>query len=77
MHRACLAEEAGAELLEDAIAVDEDLQEAPDGIGIVGGMRGILREPHRIRQFVRHLVDDNGNAEFGKCGQRGGVETGD
>ena len=38
MHRACLAEKAGAELLEDAVAVDEDLQEAPDGVA------GLVRE---------------------------------
>jgi hypothetical protein len=42
MHRAGLAEEAGSELLEDAVAIDENLQEAPDSIGIVGSVRGVL-----------------------------------
>ena len=77
MHRARLAEEAGAELLEDAVAVHEDLQEAPDRVGIVGGMRGVLRKPDRVRQLVRHLVDGNGNAEFGKRGDRRGMEARD
>ena len=39
MHRARLAEKAGAELLEHAVGIDQDLQEAPHRIGIVGGMR--------------------------------------
>src|SRR4051794_38744947 len=76
MHRARLAEKAGAELLEDAVAVHEDLQEAPYGIGIVGGMAPVFRKPDRVRQFVWHLVDHNGNAELGQRGLRGGVEAG-
>ena len=43
----------------------------------LGGMRGVLREPHRLRQFVRHLVDRNGNVEFAKRRHDGGVEAGD
>src|SRR6185295_12149811 len=77
MHRARLAEKAGAELFEDAVAVDEDLQETSDGLGVVGGMRAVQREPHRIGQFVWHLVYGNSNAEFGKRGKCGGVEAGD
>src|SRR5712672_995605 len=76
MHRACLAEEAGAELLEDAVGIDEDLQEAPDGVGIVGTVRGVFGEFYRIGQLVRGLVDGNGNAEFAKRGKRGDVEAG-
>ena len=77
MHRARLAEEAGAELLEDAVAIDEDLQEAPDGVGIVGSVRGVFGKLHRIRQFVRHLVDGNGNAEFGERRHAWRIEAGD
>src|SRR5882672_469829 len=75
MHRACLAEEAGAELLEDAVGIDEDLQEAPDGVGIVGSVRGVFGEFYRIGQLVRCLVDGNGYTESAKRGKRGGVEA--
>jgi hypothetical protein len=37
-------------------------------------VRGVLGKFYRIGQFVRHLVDGNGNAEFGKRGQRGGMK---
>src|SRR5262249_9586250 len=49
MHRARLAEKAGAELLEDAIDIDKDLEEAPDRIAIVGGMDLVLGEFERVR----------------------------
>src|SRR5262245_14279418 len=73
MHRARLAEKAGAELFEDAVAIDEDLQEAPDSVGIVGSMRGVFGEFDRIGQFVRRLVDRNGDAEFIERGKRGSI----
>ena len=57
MHRACLAEKAGAELLEHAIDVDRNLKEAPHRRGVVGCMARILRKTDRVRQFVRHVVD--------------------
>src|SRR6478735_11310553 len=77
MHRARLAEKAGAELLEEAIAVHEDLQETSYSVRVVGRMRGVQRKPDRVRQFVRHLVDSSGNAEFGERRHRSGVEAGD
>src|SRR4029077_1199939 len=75
MHRARLAEESGAELLEDAVAVHKNLQEAPDRVGIVGGMGSVQRKPDRVRQLVRHLVDGKGNVEFGKRSDRRGMEA--
>src|SRR5437764_4110326 len=75
MHWARLAEKAGAELLEDAVAVQEDLQEALHGVWIVGRMRGVPRKPDRVRQFIRHFVDRDGNAELGERGHRRGVEA--
>jgi hypothetical protein len=35
----------------------------------------IIRKPHRIRQFVRHVVDGNVNAEFGERGHDRRVES--
>ena len=37
-----LADEAGAELLEDAVGIAEDLQKAPHGLRVVGRVCGIL-----------------------------------
>src|SRR5262249_52679781 len=77
MHRARLAEEAGAELFEHAVAVDEDLQEALYRHRIVGGMRGVLREARRLRQLVRHVVDSKLNAQLSQRCQDIGVEARD
>src|SRR3954470_23306506 len=77
MHRAPLAEKAGAELLEHAIAVHEDLQETFYSVRVVGRMRAVQRKPDRVRQFVRHLVDSSSNAEFAERRHSGGVEAGD
>src|SRR5258706_2903446 len=75
--RARLAEKAGAELLEHAVGVHKDLQEAPHRIRIVRGVRDVLREANRLRQFVRHLVDGDVNAEGCKIGHDRRVETRD
>ena len=64
MHRARLAEEAGAELLEHAVGIDKDLQEAPHRIRVVGGVPVSCENRIGVRQFVRHLVDGDVNAEF-------------
>src|SRR5215510_11271655 len=75
MHRARLADEAGAELFEQAVAVDEDLQEALHRLGIVGGMCRVLRESRWLRQLVRHVADDELDSEFGQRRHHGGVEA--
>src|ERR1700694_2231884 len=63
VHRARLAEERSAELLEHTVGTYKDLQEAPYGVRIVGSMPVVLRKPDRLRQFVGHLVDGDANAE--------------
>src|SRR5512143_1946341 len=77
VHRARLAEETGAELLEHPVGVDEDLEKAPHGIRVVGSMSIVLREPDRLRQFVGHLVDGNEDAEFREISHDSCVETRD
>jgi len=46
MHRAALAEEAAAELLQHAIGVGQRAEAALRGLGIVGGVRDVVRERH-------------------------------
>jgi len=75
MDRARLAQKAGAELLEHAVGVHKNLQEAPHRSRIIGGMFLVLRKPDRLRQFVRHFVDGDVDAGFPKRGHDGGVET--
>src|ERR1700739_33899 len=75
MDRAGLAEEAGAELFEHPVDTDKNLQKPLHRVWIVGGMLVILRKPNRIRQFVRHVVDGNVNAEFGERGHDRRVES--
>jgi hypothetical protein len=77
MHRARLAEEAGAELLEHPICVDQDLEEATCRVRIVGSMLAVLREPHRVGQLVGHIVDGDVDAEFGECSHDGGIKARD
>src|SRR5216684_2670241 len=73
MHRACLAEEAGAELLEDPVGIHENLQKAPHRGRIVGCMFPVLRKPDRFRQFVGRLVDSDVNAEVCKVSLPSGI----
>src|SRR5260221_11056089 len=75
VHRARLAEERSAELLEYNAGIHKDLQEAPYGVRIVGSMPVVLRKPDRLRQFVGHLVDGDANAEFREIGHDRRVET--
>src|SRR3979411_631119 len=64
MHRARLAEEGGAELLEHPIGIDQYLKETPHSVRVVGGMLVVLRKPDRLGQFVGHLVDGDMNAKL-------------
>src|SRR4030088_3645583 len=75
MHRAGLAEEGGAELLEHPIGIDQYLQETPHSIRIVGGMLVVLRKPDRLRQVVGHLVYCDVDAEFGEIRHDRCIET--
>src|SRR4051794_28842500 len=68
MHRACLAEEAGAELFEYPVGIDKYLEKTPHRFRVVGGVLVVLRKSDRRRQFVGHLIDRDANAEFGDCG---------
>src|SRR6266403_9560 len=75
MHRARLAEEGGAELLQHPIGIDENLEKATHGVGIVRGVPVVLRKPSRLRQFVRHLVDRDVNAELCEVGHDGPIKA--
>src|SRR6516162_8861653 len=77
MHRARLAEETGAELLEHAVGIDEDLQKTPHRIRVIGCVPFIVRKSDGIGQLVRNLVDDDVNVELRERSQYSGVETGD
>jgi hypothetical protein len=66
MHRARLADKAGAELLEHPVGTDENLEEAPHGIGVIGRMLRIPRKADGIGQFVRHFMDGDVNADVGE-----------
>src|SRR5438046_7453138 len=77
MYRARLANEAGAEVLEHPVGVDKDLKKTPHRIRIVRGVLVVLRKPDRLRQFVRHLIYRDVNAEFGETSHDRCVETRD
>src|SRR5436190_6488586 len=53
MHRARLADEAAAELLQHRIDRAQHAPEALDRIAFVGGVRGVLVERDRIVEFLR------------------------
>src|ERR1700687_705333 len=77
MYRARLAEEAGAESLEHPIGIEQHLKKAPHRGRIIGCMPVVLRKSDRLRQFVRHLVDHEVNAELGECGHDRRIKTRD
>src|ERR1700749_5240660 len=77
VHRACLAEKAGAELLEYRIGVDQNMEKALHRVRIVGGVSVVLRKADRLRYFVRHPVDLDPDTEFGERGERRGEKTRD
>ena len=52
VHWACLAEKAGAELLEYTIGVDQNLEKALHRVRIVGGVSMVLRKADRLRYFA-------------------------
>ena len=52
-----LAEEARAELLEHAVDLEQHAPEALGCVGIVGGVRAVLRERDRLRHLVGAAVD--------------------
>src|ERR1700704_6693523 len=64
MHRARLSKEAGAELLEHPIGIEENLEEASHRIRVIGCMLVVFRKPDRLGQFVRHLVDGDIDTKF-------------
>src|SRR5215213_7844980 len=76
MHRARLADKAGAKLFEHPIGIGKDLEEAMNRIRIVGRMTMVLRKRNRVRQFVRHVLDRDDDPEFCKSSHNGLVKTG-
>ena len=74
MHRARLAEEAGAELREHLVRRAEDAPEAVGIVAVVGRMHAILGERDRIGDFVRLAVDRDRDAEAGQRVQHVAVE---
>src|SRR2546429_569097 len=51
MHGTRLAEEAAAELLENALGLDEDLPARLNRRGLIRAMSGVCLEPNRIRDL--------------------------
>ena len=77
MHRADLAEIAGAERLQHAGHRDACPEEARHGIGIVGSLGAVLGERNCVRDFVRPAVQFRRPAERANEVQRACMEGGD
>src|SRR5207237_805818 len=77
MYRARLAEEGGAELLEDPVDVEKNLQKASHRVRVIRGVLVVLREADRLRQFIGHLVDCDVNAELRELGYDRRIEARD
>jgi len=77
MHRARLAEKAGAEMREHALRRRQHAKMPVGEVGVVCGMRAVFAETHGAGNFVRHLVDAHGDAEFGERRHHLGVKFGD
>jgi hypothetical protein len=65
MHRARLAEKAGAEMREHVVRGEQHAVESLHGIALVARMRTVIGKSHRIRNFVGHGVDAHVYAEPG------------
>jgi hypothetical protein len=63
MHRAALTDEAGAELLEHPVGLDEDLPEPVGVLAVVGPVRFVLLEGDGILDLVGLRVDLDRQAE--------------
>ena len=63
MNGARLAQERGAEQLEDAIDLDKRAPEFMGGGRVIGGVDMVSRKADRVRHLVRQVVDRYGNAD--------------
>ena len=77
MHRAALANEAGAELFEDPVRLHEHAPEALRVVRIVGGVAAVCTETHRAGDLAWQLIDAHLDAELHQRLQRFGIEVGD
>lgn len=77
MHRARLAEKAGPELLEYAIAVHQDLVKPAHRIRVIRCVLRILRKRDRVGDFVRYLVNGDVDSEVFQIGHDRRVEARD
>ena len=66
VHRAGLADEPGAEHLEDALHLDEREPEPPHGVRVVAGVDPVVRERDRVGDLDRHRPDLGGDTEVGE-----------
>src|SRR5712675_2487449 len=57
MDRAALADEAGAELLQDAVDVEQHAPEAPRIVGVIGMVDPVLAEPDSPCDLAWQFVD--------------------
>src|SRR5271156_6819303 len=73
MDRARLADKSGTEELEDAVRLNQRAPEAVGGGCVIGGVGPVLRKADRTQNFVRRLLDRDGNAhaveEIDGCGK--------
>src|SRR5258707_252124 len=77
MHRAGLTNEARAVGLEDCIDAYDDLPEAVDRDGVVGGVRVILIEGNRLRYLLGQRIDCDRDPQRPERLQELVVEVGD
>ena len=63
MHGAAFSDEPGAELLKDAVGLDEHFPETIRKLGIVCGVRVIAAEGDRAGDLARKFVDGDVDAE--------------
>ena len=63
MDGARLPQKAGAKELEDAIDLHKRAPEAMGSGGVIGRVGAVLRKADRVRHLVRHLVDDDRDAD--------------
>src|ERR1017187_8351460 len=64
LHRAGLADETGAKLLEHGVAPHQDSPESVNRVGIVGGVDLVRLEWNWIGKFVGHGVDVHLDSQF-------------
>ena len=77
MHRACLADEAGAELTHDAIGLQQRLQKLMRIDRVVVRMHAIAVERHSVLDLARHGADRHVDAKPAQPLREFDIEIGD